>query len=39
MQDTEKIADLTSKLKIQFTESDRLEAEIKKNLEGQGYGI
>lgn len=33
----EKMADLTAKLKMQFAESDRLEAEIKKNLAGLGY--
>ncbi|GLS26593.1 type I restriction-modification system subunit M [Marinibactrum halimedae] len=35
----EKMARLTSQLKTQFEESDRLEAEIKKNLTGLGYGI
>ncbi len=34
----EKMTDLTAKLKEQFTESNRLEAEIKKNLKGLGYG-
>ena len=34
---TEKMARLTGQLKIQFEESDRLEAEIKKNLAGLGY--
>lgn len=33
----EKMARLTSTLKTQFEESDRLEAEIKKNLAGLGY--
>lgn len=33
----EKMARLTSTLKEQFAESDRLEAEIKKNLAGLGY--
>ena len=33
----EKMARLTSQLKSQFEESDRLEAEIKKNLAGLGY--
>ena len=33
----EKMARLTSQLKAQFDESDRLEAEIKKNLAGLGY--
>jgi type I restriction enzyme M protein len=35
----EKMADLTAKLKVQFAESDRLEAEIKKNLAGLGYEL
>lgn len=35
----EKMADLTAKLKVQFTESDRLEAEIKTNLAGLGYEL
>lgn len=35
----EKMAGLTAKLKVQFEESDRLEAEIKKNLAGLGYGF
>lgn len=35
----EKMARLTSQLKIQFEESDRLEAEIKKNLAGLGYDV
>lgn len=34
---TEKMIRLTSQLKEQFAESDRLEAEIKKNLAGLGY--
>lgn len=33
----EKMVRLTSQLKIQFEESDRLEAEIKKNLAGLGF--
>lgn len=33
----EKMTDLTVKLKKQFEENDRLEAEIKKNLAGLGY--
>ncbi len=35
----EKMARLTKQLKAQFEESDRLEAEIEKNLAGVGYGI
>lgn len=35
----EKMAGLTAKLKVQFAESDRLEAEIKKNLAGLGYEL
>lgn len=35
----EKMARLTAQLKTQFAESDRLEAEIKKNLAGLGYGF
>lgn len=35
----EKMANLTAKLKVQFAESDRLEAEIKKNLAGLGYEL
>ena len=35
----EKMARLTSTLKEQFAESDRLEAEIKKNLAGLGYEL
>lgn len=35
----EKMARLTSQLKKQFEESDRLEAEIKKNLAGLGYDV
>ncbi|MDW7733442.1 MAG: class I SAM-dependent DNA methyltransferase [Methanolobus sp.] len=35
----EKMASLTGKLKTQFEESDRLEAEIRKNLTGLGYEI
>ncbi|WP_444943150.1 type I restriction-modification system subunit M [Microbulbifer sp. ZKSA006] len=35
----EKMARLTGQLKAQFDESDRLEAEIKKNLAGLGYAI
>ena len=34
----EKMTRLTDKLKIQFEESDKLEAEIKNNLAGLGYG-
>jgi len=34
-----KMARLTAQLKTQFEESDRLEAEIKKNLAGLGYGF
>jgi type I restriction enzyme M protein len=33
----DKMARLTAQLKAQFEESDRLEAEIKKNLAGLGY--
>ncbi len=33
----EKMARLTSQLKTQFKESDKLEGEIKKNLAGLGY--
>jgi hypothetical protein len=33
----DKMARLTAQLKTQFEESDRLEAEIKKNLAGLGY--
>ena len=33
----EKMERLTGLLKTQFAESDRLEAEIKKNLAGLGY--
>lgn len=33
----DKMARLTAQLKVQFEESDRLEAEIKKNLAGLGY--
>jgi type I restriction enzyme M protein len=36
---TEKMARLTGQLKTQFAESDRLEAEIKKNLSGLGYEL
>ncbi|MFP4465078.1 MAG: type I restriction-modification system subunit M [Alphaproteobacteria bacterium] len=36
---TEKMARLTAQLKDQFAEGDRLEAEIKKNLAGLGYGF
>jgi type I restriction enzyme M protein len=35
----EKMARLTGQLKTQFEESDRLEAEIKKNLTGLGYDV
>jgi type I restriction enzyme M protein len=35
----EKMARLTATLKTQFEESDRLEAEIKKNLSGLGYDV
>ncbi|MFC3193379.1 type I restriction-modification system subunit M [Marinicella sediminis] len=35
----EKMANLTTQLKTQFKESDRLEAEIKKNLLGLGYDV
>jgi type I restriction enzyme M protein len=35
----EKMADLTQKLSEQFTESSKLEAEIKKNLAGLGYEL
>ena len=35
----DKMARLTSTLKTQFEESDRLEAEIKKNLAGLGYEV
>jgi type I restriction enzyme M protein len=35
----EKMARLTAQLKTQFTESDRLEGEIKKNLAGLGYEL
>ena len=35
----EKMARLTAQLKVQFEESDRLEAEIKRNLGGLGYGV
>lgn len=35
----EKMARLTSQLKTQFEESDRLEIEIKKNLSGLGYTL
>mgnify|MGYP003384105746 CR=1 FL=1 len=35
----DKMARLTATLKIQFEESDRLEAEIKKNLAGLGYDV
>jgi len=35
----EKMARLTGQLKTQFEESDRLEAEIKKNLVGLGYDV
>jgi type I restriction enzyme M protein len=35
----EKMARLTGQLKRQFEESDRLEAEIKKNLAGLGYDV
>ena len=35
----EKMARLTGQLKTQFKDSDRLEAEIKKNLAGLGYDI
>lgn len=35
----EKMTELTTKLKEQFAESDRLEAEIKKNLAGLGYEL
>ncbi|PIU38120.1 MAG: restriction endonuclease subunit M, partial [Piscirickettsiaceae bacterium CG07_land_8_20_14_0_80_44_28] len=33
----EKMARLTAQLKTQFEQSDKLEAEIKKNLAGLGY--
>jgi len=35
----EKIATLTSQLKMQFKESDKLEGEIKKNLAGLGFDV
>ena len=35
----EKMARLTGQLSAQFAESDRLEAEIKRNLGGLGYGV
>ncbi|MES9901874.1 MAG: N-6 DNA methylase, partial [Sedimenticola sp.] len=35
----EKMTRLTGQLKTQFEESDRLEAEIKKNLAGLGYDV
>ena len=35
----EKMGVLTSQLKVQFEESDRLEGEIKKNLAGLGFKI
>ena len=35
----EKMVRLTTQLKTQFEESDRLEAEIKKNLAGLGYDV
>ncbi|MCP4143976.1 MAG: SAM-dependent DNA methyltransferase, partial [bacterium] len=35
----DKMARLTGQLKTQFEESDRLEAEIKKNLAGLGYEL
>ena len=35
----DKMARLTAQLKIQFEESDRLEAEIKENLAGLGYEV
>jgi type I restriction enzyme M protein len=35
----EKIARLTTQLKGQFKESDRLEVEIKKNLAGMGHEL
>jgi type I restriction enzyme M protein len=35
----EKMARLTAQLKSQFEQSDKLEAEIKKNLAGLGYEI
>ena len=35
----EKMTRLTAQLKNQFTESDRLEVEIKKNLGGLGYEL
>ena len=35
----EKMARLTAQLTEQFTEGDRLEAEIKKNLAGLGYEV
>jgi type I restriction enzyme M protein len=35
----DKMARLTAQLKTQFEESDRLEAEIKKNLVGLGYDV
>jgi type I restriction enzyme M protein len=34
---SQKMAELTGKLKVQFEESNRLEGEIKKNLGGLGY--
>jgi type I restriction enzyme M protein len=36
---TDKMARLTEQLKIQFEQSDTLEAEIKKNLAGLGYDV
>ncbi len=35
----EKMARLTAQLKSQFEQSDKLEAEIKKNLAGLGYEL
>lgn len=35
----DKMARLTAQLKEQFDQSDKLEAEIKKNLAGLGYGF
>lgn len=35
----EKMARLTAQLKVQFTESDKLEKQIKKNLAGLGYEL
>lgn len=35
----EKMARLTTQLKTQFEESDRLEAEIKNNLAGLGFDV